>query len=87
MHPLMRALRIPRGQVVRVGAPGQPGAVRRGDPRPQQAARDCENGEAVFLEETPRFADNGNAFFKNRAGTLVSEKIEITLAVARLNIL
>src|SRR6266567_996943 len=41
----------------------------------------------MFLEKAPRFADNCDAFFKYDAGTIIGEKIEIALPVARLNIL
>src|SRR5205809_4846402 len=43
--------------------------------------------EAVFLEKTPGLANNRDTFFEHGPGTLVGEKIEITLPVARLNVL
>src|SRR5947208_2082800 len=41
----------------------------------------------MFLEKAPGLANNRDAFFKYDARTLIGEKIEITLPVARLNIL
>ena len=41
----------------------------------------------MFLEKAPGLANNRDAFFKYDAGTLVGEKIEIALPVARLNVL
>ncbi len=43
--------------------------------------------KTAFFKEAPRFADDGDAFFKDDARTLVGEKIEVTLPVARLDIL
>src|SRR5204862_7973204 len=41
----------------------------------------------MFLEKAPGLANNRDAFFKYDARTLVGEKIEIALPVARLNVL
>src|SRR5437667_11899749 len=43
--------------------------------------------EAAFLEKAPGLANNRDAFFEYGPGTLVGEKIEVTLPVARLNVL
>src|SRR5439155_8413257 len=43
--------------------------------------------EGAFLQKAPRFADNCDSFFEHSAGMLVRKKIEITLAISRLNIL
>src|SRR5437016_2877963 len=43
--------------------------------------------KAALLQETPRFAQNRDAFFKNYAGTFVRKKIEIPLPISRFNIL
>src|SRR5438876_12255271 len=49
--------------------------------------RRLHSQEAMFLEKAPGLANNRDAFFKYDAGTLVGEKIEIALPVARLNVL
>src|SRR5207247_9131344 len=41
----------------------------------------------MLLEKAPGLANNRDAFFKYDARTLIGEKIEIALPVARLNIL
>jgi hypothetical protein len=43
--------------------------------------------KAAFLQEAPGFTHNSNAFFEHGAGTLVSKEIEITLPIARLDVL
>ena len=42
--------------------------------------------KAALLKEATGFADNGDALFEDRTGTLVGDQIEITLPVARLDI-